>query len=259
MNIFLEKSLDYAANRSYLDDLYRVYQTIPNGIRDINEKLWGKVEEAFTEMNNYELVLSLLKFEHFPIKDSYVSFLRRDKNAMERNPRTVNRLAGALREMGLDRIYQVCSEPKETNRQIGPMFKNWVNNGNLGLIPVSADVFLSSSEDAILQGSDKEMAQIMQDLVGYDREKGLDFVARINGRYIIGEAKFLKDFGGHQNAQFNDAMTIFSSNCVAIKVAILDGVCYILGRSKMYEELTGARKNQNIMSALLLRDFIYSI
>ena len=52
MNIFLEKSLDYAANRSYLDDLYRVYQTIPNGIRDINEKLWGKVEEAFTERDN---------------------------------------------------------------------------------------------------------------------------------------------------------------------------------------------------------------
>lgn len=68
MNIFLEKSLDYAANRSYLDDLYRVYQTIPNGIRDINEKLWGKVEEAFTERDNYELVLSLLKFEHFPLR-----------------------------------------------------------------------------------------------------------------------------------------------------------------------------------------------
>lgn len=112
MNIFLEKSLDYAANRSYLDDLYRVYQTIPNGIRDINEKLWGKVEEAFTEMDNYELVLSLLKFEHFPIKDSYVSFLRRDKNAMERNPRTVNRLAGGLREMGLDRYTRYVLSPK---------------------------------------------------------------------------------------------------------------------------------------------------
>lgn len=29
-----------------------------------------------------------------------------------------------------------------------------------------------------------------------------------NGKYVIGEAKFLTDFGGHQNAQFNDAISM---------------------------------------------------
>ncbi|GAA8500880.1 hypothetical protein HpDR57_06110 [Helicobacter pylori] len=48
-------------------------------------------------------------------------------------------------------------------------------------------------------------------------------MARFNKKYIIGEAKFLTDFGGHQNAQFNDAIsTIEAPNIKAIKVAILE-------------------------------------
>ena len=58
----------------------------------------------------------------------------------------------------------------------------------------------------------------------YNRDKGLDFIARFNNKYIIGEAKFLTDFGGHQNAQFSDAIEIIKSNTEAINIAILDGV-----------------------------------
>jgi hypothetical protein len=96
--------------------------------------------------------------------------------------------------------------------------------------------------------------------LGYNRDKGLDFVARFNGKYVIGETKFLTDFGGHQNAQFNDAIsTIETKNVKAIKVAILDGVLYIKGNSKMYKQLTEKYKNCNIMSALVLREFLYQI
>lgn len=52
MNHFLEQSIEYAQQRSYLDDLYRVYPTIPNGIREINPKEWNNVEVAFNEMDN---------------------------------------------------------------------------------------------------------------------------------------------------------------------------------------------------------------
>ncbi len=53
-------------------------------------------------------------------------------------------------------------------------------------------------------------------------------VARFNGKFVIGEAKFLTDFGGHQNAQFNDAIsTVLAPDVRAVKVAILDGVIYI--------------------------------
>lgn len=91
-------------------------------------------------------------------------------------------------------------------------------------------------------------------------DKGLDLIARFNGRYVIGEAKFLTDFGGHQNAQFNDGVAPLKLRGLnAIPVAILDGVLYIKGRSKMYKELTTNLKNANIMSALVLREFLYHI
>ncbi|MDI6833154.1 MAG: hypothetical protein QMD02_04815 [Bacteroidales bacterium] len=48
-------------------------------------------------------------------------------------------------------------------------------------------------------------------------------------------------------------------NVNAIKIAILDGVLYIPGNNKMYKEITGKYKNHNIMSTLVLREFLYQI
>jgi len=104
------------------------------------------------------------------------------------------------------------------------------------------------------------MMVFAQKYLGYKRNKGLDFIARFNGKYIIGEAKFLTDFGGHQNAQFNDAIgTITQKNIKAIPIAVLDGVLYIKGKNKMYKSLTEQLKNYNIMSSLVLREFLYQI
>ena len=186
--------------------------------------------------------------------------MKRDHNAIERNPETINRLCGRLYEMGLDKIFEKCSESKETNRQIGPLFKRWVNSKALGIAPVGIDEFMNTTKNAILNASDAEMQLWAKEHLGYDRNKGLDFVARFNGKYVIGEAKFLTDFGGHQNAQFEDAIsTIMVPNVNAIKIAILDGVLYIKGNNKMYNYLTETYSNENILSALLLRDFLYSI
>ncbi len=96
--------------------------------------------------------------------------------------------------------------------------------------------------------------------LGYNHEKGLDFVARFNNKYVIGEAKFLTDFGGHQNAQFNDAIsTLTTEGAEAIIIAILDGVLYIKSNNKMYKSLNEKYKGYNIMSALVLREFLYQI
>ncbi len=35
--------------------------------------------------------------------------------------------------MGLDKIFEKRTEPKETNRQIGPFFRRWLNKKALGL------------------------------------------------------------------------------------------------------------------------------
>ncbi|HNW99563.1 MAG TPA: restriction endonuclease [Bacteroidales bacterium] len=207
MNKWISLSIDYANQKSYLDDLFHVYPTIPEGIREINEKAWGCVEKAFKQKNNDLLIHELLKLELFPIKDSYIAYLKRDNSSIDRNPRTINRICGRIYELGLNKLYERCSEPKETNRQIGPMFREWLRKKSLGITPVNLNTFLSDKKDAILDGSDKSMMDFAEKELGYHHNKGLDFVARFNGKYVIGEAKFLTDFGGHQNAQFNDAIS----------------------------------------------------
>lgn len=261
MNLFLQHSIDYANQRSYLDDLFRIYPTIPDGIRDINQTKWDNVEKAFDKKDNAALIEALLKMKLFPIKDSYVAYLRKDPTALQRNPKTINRLAGRLYELGLAKIYQNCSEPKETNRQIGPLFKRWISSGALGLQPEPLELFSNGgNHDAILDGTDDEMKEFAKSRLNYHRNKGLDFVGRFHGKYVIGEAKFITDFGGHQNAQFDDAIaTLTTSNVRAISIAILDGVLYIPNKGKLYAAITGKYKNHNIMSALVLREFLYSL
>ncbi len=259
MNRFLEMSLDYASQRSYLDDLFSVYPTIPNGIREINQSVWEKVQCAYEAKDKLELVKAMLELELFPIKDSYVAYMKRDKGSLKRNPRTVNRIASQIMQMDLGELYKRCSEPKETNRQIGPMFKKWVNTGVLGFPLKGIEEFCKDKEDAVLMASDAEMKSFAEQCLGYNHDKGLDFLARINGKYIIGEAKFLTDFGGHQDAQFNDAMATLNCQANAIKIAVLDGVPYIKGQSKMHKEITGKYKDSNIMSALVLSTFLNTL
>jgi len=45
----------------------------------------------------------------------------------------------------------------------------------------------------------------------------------------------------------------------AIKIAILDGVLYIKGKNKMHKSTTELYKDYNIMSALVLREFLYQL
>jgi hypothetical protein len=162
--------------------------------------------------------------------------------------------------MGLRQIFERSTEPKETNRQIGPLFRRWLHKKSLGVEPVRLAGFLKATGNAVLDASDAEMKAFARERLGYRHNKGLDFIGRFNGKYIIGEAKFLTDFGGHQNAQFNDAIaTVKAEGVQAITVAILDGVLYIKGNNKMYKDIVGPLKDENIMSALVLREFLYQV
>lgn len=260
MNYFTEQSIELANQRNYLDQLFAVYPLSPDSIREIDPALWQRIEQSYNSQDNVALFNSLLDLDLFPIKDGYVPYFRRDRSAISRNPNTVNRICGRVRELGLDRLYEKCTQPKETNRQMGPLFRRWVASGTLGLYPVSEDEFTATYDNAILDGSDTQLKMFAVNNLGYTRlDKGIDFIARFNNKYVIGEAKFISDEGGHQNDQFLDAMTTLrtSTREDVINIAILDGVLYIPGRKKMYKEIT--TNDIPVMSALLLRDFLYSL
>lgn len=261
MNYYTRLSIELATQRDYLDQLFKVYPLAPDTIRSINETLWDNIEDSYRQNYNDRLIRTLLKLKLFPVKDSYVSFLRHDKDAIERNPQTVNRICGRIKELGLEKLYERITEPKEPNRQIGPLFRRWIYSGALGLNPVAEKTFLSNNDNAILSGSDSILKKFAAEKLNFKRDddKGFDLICRFNQKYVIGESKFITDEGGHQNGQFQDALKILKihSKPNIIKIAILDGVLYIPGKKKMYNAITS--ENINVMSALLLRNFLYSL
>jgi hypothetical protein len=140
------------------------------------------------------------------------------------------------------------------------MFNNWVNKKALGIEPVLLDEFLSSDNDAVLGGSDAIKMKFAKSYLNYNRDKGLDLVARFNGKFIIGEAKFLSADGGSQNSDFDDAIAIIEAkDANAIRIAILDGVLYLKSNSKLYNFISNPYKDYKIMSSLVLREFLYQI
>jgi putative type II site-specific deoxyribonuclease len=66
-----------------------------------------------------DLLELLLEQEVFPIKDSYVAYLRRDRSAIERNPNTVTRIENTIVNMGLVNVLREITRPIEANRQMG--------------------------------------------------------------------------------------------------------------------------------------------
>ena len=266
MNYWTRISVEFANQRNYLDELYRVYPIVPNIRREIDGTIWGNIERSYLDQDDVLMVKELLRLDLFPIKDSYVAYLKRDPSSIDRNPSTIARIAGNLYSMDLSDIYEKCSEPKETNRQMGPMFKNWINRNTLGgRVTDSPDVILNSNDNCILNASDAVMQNFASDFLGYTRDKGIDFIAKYNGKYVVAEAKFLTDFGGHQNAQFSDAISTMNSGfdgsvigAEVIPISILDGVLFIESNNKMYRHLL-ENDNDIIISALVLREFLFSI
>lgn len=266
MNYWTSISVEYASQKNYLDDLFKVYPMSANLRRELSTNKVDSLRNQFEARNNIELIKILLDLEIFPLKDSYVAYLKRDKSSILRNPNTMDRLAGNLYEMGFDTIIEKSTEPKETNRQIGPLFKRWISSSTIGARVIdNIEEFLDFKGNALLNTSDKIMSDFCNNYLGYNHDKGIDFIARFNDKYVIGEAKFLSDFGGHQNAQFNDALATINTDLKnpklqneVIKIAILDGVLFIKGRNKMYKFLED-NPDKIIISALVLREFLFSL
>ena len=49
MNYWTDLSIQFANQRNYLDELFAVYPTIPEGIRDVDSAIWRDVESSFEQ------------------------------------------------------------------------------------------------------------------------------------------------------------------------------------------------------------------
>lgn len=282
MNTWTKKSFNLYNDDKYLDKLHDIYPMLDNETRDLNHQIIQELEKYFMNKDNKNLFKLLLKQEKFPVKDSYKAFFGRIKkdeldSIIDKNPETVNRICERIYKDSFEKMIEKISEPKETNRQIGPMFPNWLRkiyksySDPYQFLNANDDIcILNASDAALVDFATNHLKCILP--IGTDsKEKGLDLVAKINTNsktfFVIGEAKFLTDFGGHQNAQLNDALALIlfdnfkhKNGINVIRLAILDGVCWInTSNDKMVNRLRNLPEDKIAISALLLDDFFKSL
>ena len=78
MNKWTKISIELANKSDYLDQLFAVYPTIPDEKRKIKSEIIEEINKHYHSRNNIKLFSILIKLELFPIKDSYVAFLKRN-------------------------------------------------------------------------------------------------------------------------------------------------------------------------------------
>jgi hypothetical protein len=258
VNKWIGKSIEIANSAEYLDKLSAVYEMQINPERPLEKEIVARIREAFDKNNEKELVKLLMENAAvFPVKDSYVGFLRKKETAIDENPKTIKRIVERLRSLGLEKMIQEASRPKETNRQLGNAFKKWLST--LGYDVVEEDVFYKvNNRTMILKGGDKSLARFAKEKLGCELKKGIDFVIKKNDKYVIGEAKFLTTPGGEQDRGFDDAQSfVHEKSGKAIRIAILDGYIWLETLSGIHDKIR--QSDDNIMSALLLKEFIESL
>jgi len=255
MNEWIRKSIEIANSTDYLDKLHEVYPVSHEVQRDLPEENEKKLRQLCEAGDDLELLRELLKLPKFPINDPYVAFLRRDERALEKNPQTVSRIARRIREMGADNMIKAIIQPKEFNRQMGTLFRRWIST--LGY-PLSMVEELGVYEIAFLKGGDETLLRFANEKLKCNLDKAPDFIAKVKQKYIIGEAKFLTDYGGHQYAQLQDALRLLNQHeGEALRVAILDGVVWIKNSAKMHR--TVSVLNKPAFTALLFKEFLLSL
>lgn len=253
MNKWVEKSIKLANSKGYLDKLFGIYPVEIGLIRDISSEIKKEVEKAFKEKNEKKLIEELLRFPKFPIDDPYIASLRRHSYLLEKNPETIKRIGKRLLSIDIDAIIDLATKPKSPSRQFGNSFRNWLRSLK---IPVLEEKEFEKSSIAFLDGGDEKLKQFAVKKLGI---KGLkrrpDFILKAKDKFIIGEAKFLTDYGGTQNNQFDGAL-----KAVKIKkdnvfgIAVIDGIVWFESNSYMHRAVK--KFNGIVLSALLLKEFI---
>lgn len=254
MNKWIQRSIQLANSRGYLDRLFKIYPIEIGDIRSVSDEIKGKIQKAFRAKNKADLIKELLKLPKFPIDDPYIASLRRHPSLLSKNPETIERIGRKLFSMGIDNVLELAGKPKSPSRQLGHSFKKWLITNKYPFL--QEDDFKEYNGIAFLEGSDKKLKKFaVKELNIRNLKKGIDFILKIKNKFILGEAKFLTDYGGTQNNQFRDAISLarINKNNI-IGIAVIDGIVWFESNAYMHRVVKSL--DGIALSALLLEEFI---
>ncbi len=257
MNEWIEASIKLANSPGYLDKLSVIYEMQVNPTRILPPEAIKALKEVYVKKDDKELIRLLITHpEVFPVKDSYIGFIRLKPSAIDENPITVKRIAERLYSLGFDKMIEEATRPKETNRQLGNAFKKWLSKLDYNFVD-KEEMLASDRGICVLNGSDKTLRSFATLELECKLQKGIDLVMKKDKKYIIGEAKFLTTPGGEQNGGFTDAETFVTEpSGKAKRIGLVDGFVWLESLSGLHDKIK--KSDAEIMSALLLKDFINS-
>ncbi len=263
MNEWVNESIKLAKSEGYLDRLLAIYPPEEISRGKIPEEESQELKDLFERKGCKELLKKLIDLKKkcfkFPIENPYIGFLTHDEEAIEKNPDTTKKICEKLFQMGYDEVKEKLESPKRASRRMGPMFKKWLEN-NFKFLKRKEFEKTFDFDIVFLKGGDKSLKDYAKTKLKCKFQKfskGLDFVAKVGNKHIIGTAKFITDFGGSQDNQFNEAIRLVKETKGppnVIKVAILDGVVWL--SEEMKSKLKNLKENEFFFSALLLEKFI---
>jgi len=256
MNEWAKKSIDLADSRGYLDRIFEVYPIEIGDIRGVSRELIIKLKEAFKNKDKKDLIKTLFKFPKFPIDDPYIASLRKHPDLLDKNLETIKRIGERLLSIKINTILKLATKPKSSSRQLGNSFENWIHTINHPFL--EEEKFKNCNKIAFLKGGGVKLKQFAKRELGVKRlTRGPDFILKAKNKFIIGEAKFLTDYGGTQNNQFDGAIKMTKiKNPLVMGLAVMDGIVWFESNAYMHRAVKKLRGVA--LSALLLKDFIES-
>jgi hypothetical protein len=262
LNPWVQKSIKLFNETSYLDKIGRIYDYSPGEQDEIEEDLRRKIRTAHNNRNDSELIRLLSQLGKFPYDEPFWFLLKNMDGFIEKNPQQVERITQNLyRLTDLELVETIESESK-LNQQTGPMFETWLKS-NFEI--KSIDQFKESEQGIIILGENEEVGEkfIKEDLK-QTVSKRPDLVAKVDNRYVIGEAKWIGGSGGNQNKSVSEVLSFCSKTRGSVlRIGIVDGYPWATKKSgRLINNKICVRVQEstyNLMSALLLEEYFKTI
>ncbi len=262
MNKWVKASIELAKSPGYLDKLTQIYPSVPTGRAKLSASIKQRIQELQGKEREAELIALLvsLKGHPFPFEHPYVSLLRAMPNLIRRNPVVVRDIGNILRDFGTEGIIKGCERPPDLNRQMGHSFSNWlrVYFSPKGYRFLDETRFSSYDGKAFWNGGDKRLTAYANTYLGCKITRNRDMLAKINGKYVIAEDRFLSSGGGSQSRDVREAIGFVKDKTGRpIKIAIFDGMPWFDG--DMLGVITALDDDEVALSALLLEDYLNTL
>lgn len=257
------RSLDLFEKAAYLDAIQAVHPfeatpaaPLPDGVR-------RSLVAAHQGRRTAELFSLLRSLDKFAYEDPVWYLLRNVHGCFDRNPAQVKRIEAALYQLTSDEMLRRIETAPDLNRQTGPMFAKWLRR-TFAMLP--SGPFQASREGIwILDATEDDAMRLVGDLFDQDLRKRPHLVAKVNGTYVLGEAKWIGQPGGNQSKQVNEVLEFCRQQKGLVRrIGIVDGFPWAVRNASgaqisNKEAVLVQEAPFDVLSALLLQEYLESL